>query len=132
MLFESLKQSFLFLGSIYFGLLIGIIKNSINLLINSFKKNKIITFILDLVFMIIFAFLFVFCINVVNFGEFRIYLLCGYLIGFVLEMKTLGFLVDFSLKKIYTFIKFIYSKLLKIKFVKRIINGDTTKSKKNN
>lgn len=110
MLFETLKQSYIFLGSIYFGLILGIIKNAINLIINTFKNNKIITFILDLLFMLIFALLFIFCINLVNFGEFRVYLLLGYLLGFVLEIKTLGFLVDFVLKKIYTFIIFIFKK----------------------
>lgn len=132
MLFETLKQSYIFLGSIYFGMLLGIIKNAINLIIKAFKNNKIITFILDLLFMLIFGFLFVICINIVNFGEFRVYLFAGYLSGFILEIKTLGFLVDFVLKKIYTFIKFLGKKLLKFKFIKRIIGYDTKQSKTTN
>ena len=129
MLFETLKQSYIFLGSIYFGLILGIIKNAINLIINTFKKNKILTFILDFLFMIIFALLFIFCINLVNFGEFRVYLLLGYLLGFILEIKTLGFLVDFVLKKIYTFIIFLYKKISKLKIFKRLKDNDTKKSK---
>ena len=125
MLFETLKQSYIFLGSIYFGLLLGIIKNVINLIIKVFKNNKIITFILDLLFMLILGFLFIICINVINFGEFRVYLLVGFISGFILEIKTLGFLVDFVLKKIYTFIKFLVKKLLKFKIIKRIIGYDT-------
>lgn len=132
MLFETLKQSYIFLGTIYFGLLTGIIKNAINLIIKTFKNNKVITFILDLVFMLIFSIMFIFCINIVNFGEFRIYLLLGYICGFVLELKTLGFLVDFVLKKIYTFIKFIYKKLLSFKFFKRILGHDTKQREKVN
>lgn len=132
MLFETLKQSYIFLGSIYFGLLGGITKNIINLLIKACKNNKITTFILDLIFMIIFSFLFIICINIVNFGEFRIYLLIGYLLGFILEIKTLGFLVDFVLKKIYNFINFIGKKLLKFKIVKRIFLNDTKKGKTTN
>lgn len=132
MLFETLKQSYIFLGSIYFGLLLGIIKNIINQIIKVCKNNKIVTLILDLIFMLIFSFLFIFCINIVNFGEFRVYLLIGFILGFVLEIKTLGFLVDFVLKKIYTFIKFVYSKLLNFKFFKRILGLDTKQSKKTN
>ena len=129
MLFETLKQSYIFLGSIYFGLIIGIIKNGINLIINTFKNNKIITFIFDLIFMLIFGLLFIFCINLINFGEFRVYLLLGYICGFVIEIKTLGFLVDFVFKKIYTFIIFLYKKILNLKIFKRIKNNDTKKSK---
>jgi len=132
MLYETLKQSYIFLGTIYFGLITGIIKNAINLIINACKNNKVITFILDLIFMIIFSFMFIICINIVNFGEFRLYLLLGYIIGFILEIKTLGFLVDFVLKKIYTFIKFIYKKLLTIKIFKRIVGYDSKQSKKLN
>jgi len=132
MLFETLKQSYIFLGSIYFGLLCGIIKNVINLILKNCKNNKIIIFILDLIFMITFSFLFFICINIVNFGEFRIYLLIWYLLGFILEIKTLGFLVDFVLKKIYNFINFIGKKLLKFNFIKRILGYDTKKGKTTN
>ena len=61
MLFETLKQSYIFLGSLYFGLVCGIIKNFTDLIIKSFKNNKIITFILDITFMLIFGLLFVLC-----------------------------------------------------------------------
>lgn len=132
MLFETLKQSYIFLGSIYFGLICGIIKNVIDLILKTFKNNRILTLILDIVFSFIFSIIFIICINVVNFGEFRVYLILGYVLGFVLEIKTLGFLVDFVLKKIYTFICKIYSKIIKIKVFKRILGYDAKQSKKTN
>lgn len=132
MLFETLKQSYIFLGCLYFGLIAGILKEVSVFVINLFKKNKIITFIIDLIYMLVFSLLFILCINIVNYGEFRVYLLLGYILGYILERKSLGFLVDFIIKKIYTFIKFIYNKLIKIKFIKRIIGSDSTTSKKVN
>lgn len=129
MLFESLKQSYIFFGTIYFGLLAGIFRDFTIFILNLLKKNKIVSIILDLIFSIGFSFLFIICLNVVNFGEFRIYLLLSYILGFILERKTLGFLVDFIFEKIYNFIVKIIKKLSNLKFFKRILGNDRKTSK---
>lgn len=129
MLFESLKQSYIFFGAIYFGLLVGIFRDLTIFILNLLKKNKVVSIILDFIFSIGFSLLFIICLNVVNFGEFRIYLLLSYIFGFILERKTLGFLVDFIFEKIYNFIVKIIKKLSNLKFFKRILGNDRKTSK---
>ena len=129
MLFESLKQSYIFFGAIYFGLLAGIFRDLTIFIFNLLKKNKVVSIILDFIFSIGFSLLFIICLNVVNFGEFRIYLLLSYIFGFILERKTLGFLVDFIFEKIYNFIVKIIKKLSNLKFFKRILGNDRKTSK---
>ena len=129
MLFESLKKIYIFLGAIYFGLLCGIVRDLCLFIFNLTKKNKIVSFILDLVFSIIGTFLFIICLNVVNFGEFRIYLLLSYLLGYLIERKSLGFLVDFIFKKLYNFLTKVFKKLGSTKFVKRLLVYDRKTSK---
>jgi len=69
------------------------------------------------------------CLNIVNFGEFRIFVLVSFVIGFIIEQRNLGFLVDFVFKKIYNFFGKIIKKLSKTKFIKRIFGLDSRKSK---
>lgn len=129
MLFESLKQSYIFFGTIYFGIIAGIFRDLTIFILKLLKNNKVIKIILDLIFSLIFSFLFIICLNVVNFGEFRIYLLLSYILGFILERKTLGFLVDFIFEKIYNFIVKIIKKLSNLKFFKRMLGNDRKTSK---
>lgn len=132
MLFETLKQSFVFLGTIYFGILAGIVRDFCLFVFNLFKKNKIVKLILDILFMIIISILFILCLNVVNYGEFRLYLLLSYILGFVVERKTIGYLVDFIFQKIYNLIVKGIKKLSQTKIFKRILGNDTRKSKQIN
>ena len=129
MLFESLKQIYIFLGTLYFGLLCGISKDLCLFILKLVKNNKIVNFILDVVFSLIATILFIICLNVVNFGEFRIYLLLTYILGFILERKTLGYIVDFIFEKIYNLINKIIKKLINTKFFKRILGNDRKTSK---
>jgi len=132
MLFETLKQSYLFLGSLYFGLISGIIKEIFIFFINLFNKNKIIKFILDLIYMIILSLIFILCLNIVNYGEFRIYLLISFILGYFIERKSLGFLVDFIIKKLYNFINLLVKKINKLKIFKRINLNESKYRKKIN
>ena len=129
MLFESLKQIYIFLGTLYFGLFSGISKDLCLFILKLVKNNKIVNFILDVVFSLIATILFVICLNVVNFGEFRIYLLLTYIFGFILERKTLGYIVDFIFEKIYNLINKIIKKLINTNFFKRILGNDRKTSK---
>lgn len=129
MLFESLKQIYIFLGTLYFGLFSGISKDLCLFILKLVKNNKIVNFILDVVFSLIATILFVICLNIVNFGEFRIYLLLTYIFGFILERKTLGYIVDFIFEKIYNLINKIIKKLINTNFFKRILGNDRKTSK---
>lgn len=131
MLFETLKQFYISLGAIYFGLVAGIIKDIINFFRKPIK-NKVVQNILDFVLVLIFSFLFVICINIINFGEFRFYLLIVFIVGFIIERMSLGFLVDFVLEKVYNFFVKLIKILAKTKFIKRIFGLDYKKRKKDN
>lgn len=132
MLFETLKQSYIFLGSLYFGLICGLFKDFNIFILKILKSNKIANIILDILFSTIFALLFILCLNIVNFGEFRIYILLSYIFGYAIERKTLGFLVDFILKKIYNFFRKIFICFSKSKLIKRIFYNDRKERKKLN
>lgn len=129
MLFETLKQFYIALGTIYFGLLAGISKDISNF-IKKPIKSKILKNIIDVITVIVFSLLFILCINVVNFGEIRLYLLVVFLLGYVLERISLGNLVDFILDKVYNLFKVFISKVSKLKFVKRMFSLDGKKRKK--
>lgn len=73
-----------------FGLLSGVVYGIFNMIVLSFKKNIIIKNISDGIFMLIFASIFFYCLNAYNFGTFRVYLLITYIIGFIIERKTIG------------------------------------------
>ena len=93
--------------------------NIVNKYSNVFNNKKLINFILDLIFSIGAIFLLITCLNVVNYGEFRFYLLISFIIGYFLERISIGFLVDFILKKLYNLTIKIVNKLSKTKIFKR-------------
>lgn len=129
MLFESLKQGYIFFGSVYFGLIIGIIYDFCKFNVRLLKNKKVVQIIFDCFFSIAFVLLFFVCLNVVYFGEFRLFVLISFILGFVLEQKSLGFLVDFIIKKLYNFFVVVFKRILKIKFIRRMFNFDSGKSK---
>ena len=126
MLFETLKQSFVFLGGLYFGLIIGIVYEILNYIFK-FSQKKFFVFLKDIIFSILFTFLFIFCLQKVNYGEFRIFILLSYFVGFLLERLSLGYLVDFLINKLYNLLKLIGNKLLKNKFIKRCLGKSERK-----
>lgn len=107
MLYETLLQGQIFLCVLYFGLIAGIVFEGKNLIINAFSKNKVVCFVLDLIFMVVASLLFVLAKNISNYGEFRIYLLIGFVLGIYLEHASIGFLVE-------KFFLFCYNWLTKI------------------
>lgn len=129
MLFETLKQGYIFLGCLYFGLILGIFFDFCKFNVKLFKNKFIIQLIFDIIFSICAVIIFFYCLNIVNFGEFRIFVLFSFILGFIIEQKNLGFLVDFVFQKIYNFLRKIFEKLSKTKFIKRIFGFDTRKSK---
>lgn len=131
MLFETLKQSYVFLGAMYFGILLGVCFEILNFCAKILKKTKLVLFLRDLIFSLIATFLFIICTNVVNYGEFRLYIFLAFIVGFILEKISIGYLVAFLIEKLYNFLKFIYKKITKLKFFKRCMSNDETKSQNN-
>lgn len=94
MLYETLLQGQIFLCVLYFGLIGGVVFEAKNLIEKSLSQNKIVCFVLDMIYMIFCAGLFAFSKNIANFGEFRIYLLISFVLGVLIEHLTIGFLVE--------------------------------------
>lgn len=130
MLFETLKHIYIFLGCVYFGICLGIIYNFFNFILTTAKHNKFLQILFDIIFSAISVLMFFVCLNIVNFGEFRFFVLVSFVFGFFVEQKTLGFLVDFLFKKVYNFLCIGFEKLKKTKLFKRITGFDRRKSKK--
>jgi hypothetical protein len=86
-----------------FGFIIGILYNISNSH-NNIKKILAIQIISDIVFTLIFSGTFLLLINILNQGEIRLFLLCGYLLGFSIEKITLGKLFAKSFKCVYNLI----------------------------
>ena len=129
MLFETLNQGNIFLVMLYYGIWSGIVFEAKNLIEKSLKNNKIISIIIDAIYMVICALLFVFAKNLANYGETRIYLLIGFLTGIVLEHQSIGYLVEKFFSFIYNNIKrllcFVKTKL------KQKISRKISRKKKN-
>ncbi|MBE5736083.1 MAG: hypothetical protein E7356_01815 [Clostridiales bacterium] len=111
----QLKDFFILFAS---GVTIGISYGLLNL-IPYLKNSKIYQIIADLIISVGSTLVFLLLINVINMGEFRIFLLVGYILGFVLERITLGKLFAKGFQKVYNWIvnktkKFAISRLGRI------------------
>ncbi len=116
MLHETLLQGQVFLCMLYFGLWCGILFELKNIIEKTFFNNKIICVILDTCFVAISSVIFVLGKNIVNFGEFRLFLLLSFCFGAILEHFSIGFLVEKLFNLIYTnVIKFFKLLICKIK-----------------
>jgi len=71
------------------GFILGVIYELSNF-IKKFKKIFVIQIILDIVISISFSAIFILMLNLINYGQFRLFLLLGYTIGFIMERITLS------------------------------------------
>lgn len=127
MLYETLLHSQIFLSMLYFGLISGLILE-IKLLIERPFKNKYFKIIPDTIYGIVFAFIFIFSMNLLNYGTFRIYLLIAYTLGVILEHKTIGFLVEKIIHFVYTILVKIFIKIKNNKFLSKILKWGNMKN----
>ena len=74
------------------------------------KAHLVIQIIIDLIFSFISFSCLIIMINIINMGEFRLFLILGYIIGFILERITLGKIFAKGFKKLYTNIVIITKK----------------------
>ena len=82
------------------GFLIGIFYGIINIP-SKIKFRYVLQIILDIIFCLIFTITFLITINFINMGEFRLFLLIAYYLGFISERITLGKLFAKGFKLIY-------------------------------
>ena len=91
-------KDFFILFIIGFG--IGIVYELLNTT-QKIKKIFVIQFFSDITFCLIFTVVFLYTINIVNMGEFRLFLLIAYCLGLFIERITLGKLFAKGFKLIY-------------------------------
>lgn len=118
MLFTTLNQGYLATIFIFFGIIIGYLYE-ICLILEGFKFG-FIRYVIDLIFGLIFSLVFIFCLNLFNFGEFRFYLLLSYFLGLFFERKTVGDLFQKMIKFLCKTLKNIAIKLKTNKVVSKI------------
>lgn len=96
------------------GLILGIIYGIINAP-TRIKPNIIFQILIDIIFCTISTITLIIFINLINMGQFRLFLLAGYLIGFFLERITIGKIFAKGFKKVYTCLVNILKKFAKSK-----------------
>lgn len=88
----SLLQGYVFMALAYSGIIFGLIFQIKTFLTNLFN-NKIINFMLDLIFALIGGGIFWIALFKSNLGIFRIFLLLSFLLGFIIINFSIGELV---------------------------------------
>lgn len=114
-LFETQNQFIVFLIIVLIGFICGFIFDAnkyINFLCN---KNKIVQIILDFLSVLMCAFVFFISCLHLNFGEFRFYILLGFIVGVLIQRTTLGIVIAKICKLCYDKLKVVINKLFKTK-----------------
>lgn len=104
-------------------LLAGLIVSIVFSLITSpqFIKSKIALKIpIDFIFILIFAIVFIYLVNYINMGEFRLFLLIAYLIGIALDILIIDKLFAKGYKWVYNRLVILYKNIKESKFGKVI------------
>lgn len=91
--------------SLAFGVIAGLgytLLKNIAILLNS---NKIAYIICDIVSMLLAGFLFCYTIIAYNNGIIRLYIICAFVLGFLIELISVGNLLDFCFGFVYNKVK---------------------------
>jgi hypothetical protein len=121
MLYETLSQSIIVLGMLYFGIIGGVLFEVKDIISKALKAKSKINIVLDIIFCFLLCLLFWFAVNFTNYGEIRLYIVFSFFTGFVIERISVGA----TLAKI---ISFLYN--VTVKFIKKINLPKVFKSKK--
>lgn len=129
MLYQTLLQSKIFLCTVYFGIVCGVCLMAKKLIDNFFKNKKIVVLITDIFIFFVATILFLICINLFNYGEFRLYELAGFVLGIVLEQISLNKIVEKTFSLIYNLITKLINKLKTTKIFSKVLKWQKTKQK---
>ena len=92
-LYETLNQPLIFLIIFCAGFVSGLVFDASKYLTFLFNNNKIFQKIFDVVAVAFCGFVFFVCLLYLNFGEFRFYILLGFVLGILIERFSLGLIV---------------------------------------
>lgn len=96
---STLNQPYIFLATVYGGIILGLIYDIYRGIRAMFKNKKAITIIFDLLFILSALIISVGVLYIVNSGEIRFYTFIGFVLGFSLYMVGLSPLFRFLAKK---------------------------------
>lgn len=112
------KLFFLFLA---FGAVLGVLWGILNFIKQLFNKNIIVSQLLEIPFAAMFVLGFFVALINFNFGEYRFYLLVAWVLGFLIERKTLGKLFAKVYYWLYNKLKVGLKNLGQTKLFKRVL-----------
>jgi spore cortex biosynthesis protein YabQ len=94
------SQSFIFIITIYGGMLTGIAYDFYRCIRKALKSGRWLTAVLDTLFIITLGFIVIFVMYTANQGELRLYTFIGFSLGFVLYIAGVSPFISFLAKKI--------------------------------
>ena len=121
MLYESLLQGKMLLCMLFFGIICGILFSIKKLVDKTFKSNKIVVVLTDIIFMVLYTIVFIFAKTKYCYGEFRIFEIIGFCLGIFLQQISINNLVEKFLKLSYTLLARLFCKLKKTKLFSKIL-----------
>jgi len=86
-----------------FGILLGVIYGILNIC-NFIKQHLFTQIFADIFFSLMAIITFLILINKINMGEIRLFLIIGYILGFIIERITLGKIFAKGYKNVYNYI----------------------------
>lgn len=110
-LYETLNQPLIFLIIFCVGFVSGLIFDASKYLTFLFNKNKVFEKIFDAISVALCSAVFFACLLELNYGEFRFYILLGYVLGVLIERITLGLIVAKICSLCYNAFKKLMTKL---------------------
>ncbi len=102
---NTYNEFVLFIIFLSFGVILGIAFGIINMISILCNRNKYLQIALDIIDCLAFTALYIALVNVFNWGQIRLYLVLGYLIGIIAERKTVGKLFAKYYYKLYNWVK---------------------------
>jgi spore cortex biosynthesis protein YabQ len=93
-------QPFIFMFTIYGGMLVGIAYDFYRLVRKAVKRGRWVTALLDTLFIITLGFIVVFVMYMANQGDLRLYMFAGFALGFALHIAGISPFIQFIIKKV--------------------------------
>lgn len=83
-------QLLLFLKFFLIGIIPALLLASINFFSLFIKAKKVYFLIFDIIFCLFFTCIFLYAVNLLNYGEIRLYMFIAFSLGCIVERKTIG------------------------------------------
>ena len=96
----SLQQSYIFMATVYGGIITGVLYDVYRMLRRLLKAGRIVTALFDVLFVLCALAVVVAVLYTVNSGELRVYTFLGFVLGFFIYILGISYFLHFIFKKI--------------------------------